>query len=112
MSDVNRLVKDFPKISIGHCDGMGCGHAQSPCWCEEFHAMKLNFQKRHGRAWDDEDPICKAWDDSFRLTDRRWRNIVERAEQKFYGKKIVGGVSELFFAILHATDELKKECKL
>ena len=102
----------FPEIINGNCDGLGCGHAQSPCWCDEFHAMKMNFQRHNNKAWDCNDPICKAWEDSFRVTDRRWRLIVEQAETEFCGKKIVGGLSNFFFALSRATQKLKEVKKL
>ncbi len=98
------LEEGFPRINIGHCDGMGCGHAEQPCWCEENHEMILEFQRQYKRAWDGKDPICKAWEESFRFFDKRWRKLVKAAEIKFYGKKKVGGTSDFMFTISRASD--------
>jgi hypothetical protein len=85
---------EFPELSVGYCDGLGCGHASQPCKYEEFHESCLEFQRQFNRPWNSDDPICKVWEASFRFTDRRWRKIIDIAEMKFYGKKIVGGIKK------------------
>jgi hypothetical protein len=70
--------------------------------------MKMNFQKKHQRPWNNDDPICQAWEDSFRATDQRWRMIIKEADTK----KALGGISEFMFAISWASIRLREQKKL
>jgi len=76
-------VSKFPKIEIGYCDGLGCGRA-TVCFCQEYHAMKMEYQRVFDEAWNSEDPTCITWERAWRFGTERydaaWEKIVTRTK--------------------------------
>ncbi len=74
MSDDN----SFPEIENGCCDGLGCGKGVV-CWCDEYQAMKEEFQRVFNKAWDTKQPWegqdidCVNWEKSWRFGTSRWK---------------------------------------
>jgi len=75
----------FPEIENGCCDGLGCGKG-AVCWCNEYKAMKEEFQRVFNKAWDTkyewdgQDIDCVNWEKSWRFGTSSWK----RAEEKVF----------------------------
>jgi len=89
MSEVNEIdtKTGFPRIDNGNCDGLGCGHGHV-CWCDQYQAMKEEFQRVFNKPWDTrfpnqgQDIDCVNWEKSWRFGtsewDKEWEEMVER----------------------------------
>jgi len=69
---------NFPAIVNGSCDGLGCGRG-SVCWCNEYVAMKEEFQRVFNKPWKNgkEDLDCYHWELAWRYGTDKW----EKAEE-------------------------------
>lgn len=45
---------EFPKLEGGWCDGLGCGHKDPFCFCEQWLRSREQFQKVFGIPWSED----------------------------------------------------------
>ena len=77
----------FPKLDGGWCNGDGWLNVSCVCWCEEYLAMREEFQRVFNKAWDHrhankgQDPDCINWEKAWRFGTSRWKEAEKRVRE-------------------------------